>query len=323
MHRLFSTSFKRTLTALIAAVTLLAGVQCAAAAGGYYTYAGYTFAVSGQNAIISEYEGTEKELYIPQSIFGYTVIGIEDSAFFGRDDFTSLSMTDAAGLKTIGNYAFYQCSGVRAVKLPDALESIGTAAFMNCSGIETLSLSKRMTQIPDRAFCNCSALSEVDLPDTVTSLGPDCFGGCTALSRITIPNSVSFIDSTAFQNDDQLVIYCYTGSYAQTFAQSSGYRYELLDAPPEPPTEVPADTPTEPFSEAVEYLGDTDGDGEVEIGDAAWIQRQVALMDLPFVFSQQRADADGDGNITLMDAALLQRWLSNLKTDYAIGKQLI
>ncbi|MBQ3266224.1 MAG: leucine-rich repeat protein [Ruminococcus sp.] len=313
MRRLFHLSFNR-LIVLIAAVTLLAGVPRAAAAGSYFTYAGYTFAVSGQNAIISEYEGTDMKLYIPQSIFGYTVVGIEDSAFFGRDDFFSVNMTDAADLRTIGDYAFYQCSGLSAVKLPDAVESIGTAAFMNCSAIETLSLSKRITRIPDRAFCNCSSLSEVQLPDSVTSLGAYSFSGCSALSKVMIPESVSSISSTAFQNDEQLVIYCRTGSYAHSFAESGGYRYVLLDAPSEPPT----DEPTESLGY---YLGDVDANGIIEAVDVTYIQRFGASFELPFMMDFRRSDIDSDGDVTVVDASLIQCFLAKMDIDYPIGIQ--
>lgn len=71
------------------------------------------------------------------------------------------------------------------------------------------------------------------------------------------------------------------------------------------------------------FLGDTDGDGEVEIRDATWIQRRVAAMDLPFTFSKPRADVDGDGEITVMDSTAIQYYLAQMKTPYNIGRLLI
>ncbi|MBQ3264391.1 MAG: hypothetical protein IJH07_01310 [Ruminococcus sp.] len=67
-------------------------------------------------------------------------------------------------------------------------------------------------------------------------------------------------------------------------------------------------------------LGDVDGDGEVEIRDATWIQRKIAGMELPFVFVDKRADVDSNNEITIMDATLIQRRLANLKTPYPIGE---
>lgn len=74
-------------------------------------------------------------------------------------------------------------------------------------------------------------------------------------------------------------------------------------------------------SESTDMLiGDVDGNGEVEVRDATWIQRKLTLMDIPFTFSSDRADADGSGDITLMDATYIQRWLANLKSNDNIGK---
>ena len=74
-------------------------------------------------------------------------------------------------------------------------------------------------------------------------------------------------------------------------------------------------------SESTDMLiGDVDGNGEVEVRDATWIQRKLTLMDIPFTFSSDRADADGSGDITLMDATYIQRWLAHLKSNDNIGK---
>ena len=73
--------------------------------------------------------------------------------------------------------------------------------------------------------------------------------------------------------------------------------------------------------EETDYIiGDVDGNGEVEVRDATWIQRKLTLMDIPFTFSSDRADADGSGDITLMDATYIQRWLAHLKSNDNIGK---
>ena len=73
--------------------------------------------------------------------------------------------------------------------------------------------------------------------------------------------------------------------------------------------------------EETDYIiGDVDGNGEVEVRDATWIQRKLTLMDIPFTFSSDRADADGSGDITLMDATYIQKWLANLKSNDNIGK---
>ncbi len=72
--------------------------------------------------------------------------------------------------------------------------------------------------------------------------------------------------------------------------------------------------------EGARLLGDADGDGDVEIRDATWIQRHVADIEIPFTISKKTADIDGDGNITVMDATAIQYYLANMKNPYNIGK---
>lgn len=69
-------------------------------------------------------------------------------------------------------------------------------------------------------------------------------------------------------------------------------------------------------------LGDTDGDGTVEIRDSTWIQRFAANMDLPFSITKTRSDVDENGYINIMDATAIQYYLANMKTTYKIGEKI-
>ena len=72
----------------------------------------------------------------------------------------------------------------------------------------------------------------------------------------------------------------------------------------------------------IHILGDLDGDGEIMVTDATFIQRHLVSIPIPFEFNDKVADADGDGNVTLMDATYIQRWLANLKANDNIGKAI-
>ena len=74
--------------------------------------------------------------------------------------------------------------------------------------------------------------------------------------------------------------------------------------------------------ETARLLGDIDGDGDVMITDAAFLQRKIAGIDLPFTFSGAAADTDGDRQITLMDVTFLQRWLADMDSSSQIGKPI-
>ena len=65
-------------------------------------------------------------------------------------------------------------------------------------------------------------------------------------------------------------------------------------------------------------LGDVDGDKEVTILDATYIQRQLADLNNPR-FVDEAADADGDGDLTIVDATAIQRWLADFDDNYLIG----
>ena len=69
-------------------------------------------------------------------------------------------------------------------------------------------------------------------------------------------------------------------------------------------------------------LGDADGDGEITIFDATWIQRAVVDFELPSTFNEAAADVDGDGDITPFDATFVQRYLVGIPVPYAIGESV-
>ena len=81
------------------------------------------------------------------------------------------------------------------------------------------------------------------------------------------------------------------------------------------------DTPADEQSKGA-LLGDVDGDGEVMIVDAAFIQRWLSGMPIPFVLNDKIADTDEDNDITIFDVNYIQRWLVNLPSNPKIGTQL-
>jgi len=99
---------------------------------------------------------------------------------------------------SIGNYAFYGCSGLTSVTIPNSVTSIGGYAFSGCSGLESITIGNSVTSIGDGAFSLCSSLTSVTIPNSVTSIGIAAFYGCSGLTSVTIPNSVTSIGGYAF-----------------------------------------------------------------------------------------------------------------------------
>ena len=99
---------------------------------------------------------------------------------------------------SIGNYAFYYCSGLTSVTIGNSVTSIGESAFGRCTGLTSVTIPNSVTSIGSWAFSGCSSLTSVTIGNSVTSIGDYAFSGCFGLTSITIPNSVTSIGSWAF-----------------------------------------------------------------------------------------------------------------------------
>ena len=88
---------------------------------------------------------------------------------------------------SIGDGAFYNCTGLTSVTVPNSVTSIGDRAFGYCSGLTSVTIPNSVTSIGDRAFYNCSGMTSVTIPNSVTSIGDDAFFYCTGLTSVTAP----------------------------------------------------------------------------------------------------------------------------------------
>ncbi len=72
---------------------------------------------------------------------------------------------------SIGDYAFWDCSDLTSVTIPNSVTSIGNWAFSYCSGLTSVTIPNSVTSIGRGAFLLCSGLTSVTLPNSVTSIG--------------------------------------------------------------------------------------------------------------------------------------------------------
>ena len=65
------------------------------------------------------------------------------------------------GVRGIGDYAFFECSSLTSVTIPDSVTSIEDCAFENCSSLISVTIPNSVTRIGDWAFSYCSSLTDV------------------------------------------------------------------------------------------------------------------------------------------------------------------
>ena len=106
---------------------------------------------------------------------------------------------DIYEVTSIDNQAFYECSELSSITIPESVSSIGYDAFSGCSGLSSISIPNSVTSIGNGAFSNCSNLKSVTIPGTVTSVGYYAFSYCNKLKDFyCYAESVPSVHSTAF-----------------------------------------------------------------------------------------------------------------------------
>lgn len=104
------------------------------------------------------------------------------------------------GVKTISDYAFFNCENLTSITFPSSITTIGYSAFRYCNKLTSLSIPARVKEISADAFANCEGLTSVTIPDNVISLEGGAFMGCTGLIDVDIGTGVTALESFIFSD---------------------------------------------------------------------------------------------------------------------------
>ena len=137
----------------------------------------------------------------------YAVTSIGEKAFWNCTGLTSLTIPNS--VTSIAEYAVQGCGSLKSVTIPKYLTTISRGTFSDCHSLTSVTIPESVTSIGSMAFAACNALTSVDIPNSVTSIGAFAFFSCDALRSVTIGKSVTSIGGRAFDECPELTdVYC-------------------------------------------------------------------------------------------------------------------
>ena len=147
--------------------------------------------------------GTYKESNLESVKFGTGLKTIGNYAFYDDRKISKLEFT-GDNLTSIGSYAFYDNLALEELNLSGDNVSIGDNAFNNYNKLKTVNLKSGIKSIGSYAFRDCTVLDDIKLCSELETIGAYAFYNCGNLQSIEIPDNVTKIDNNTFENCSSL-----------------------------------------------------------------------------------------------------------------------
>lgn len=189
----------------------------------------WEFQLLDNEVAITDYNGTETDIVIPDTIYGRpvtqvisderdysflinyyfnnavtltfpkTVKIVENgllNSFAGNKTLKTVILPE--GVEEIEDRAFERCENLENIVFPSTLKRIGDHAFQDCHSLTQITFPAEMEVIAHSAFEGCSSLQSVEIPDNVTQIRECAFAGCTSLTQIILPVSLKGLGHQSF-----------------------------------------------------------------------------------------------------------------------------
>ena len=187
---------------------------------------------------------------------GYTA-SVGESAFLGCTNLTDIQLSE--NVTSIGENAFSGCTALKSLTFPESLTRLGSFGVIAGTSISSITIPQNVSYAGDissdyygGALAGCESLKEVIFESGMTKI-PDyiCAGGSYGsvcnVEKVVIPKSVKSIGTHAFYMCDDLTIYGYANSYAETYATDNNIPFEAIEVN----SEVSATIPENGYSTAL------------------------------------------------------------------------
>lgn len=185
------------------------------------------------DTVIAGYAGSTAQAFAVNYGFAFMDIETGETTITGScGDDATYEIVDGvlyiSGTGAISSYAFSENDKFTSVVINEGITSVGYGAFRDCLNLTSVTFPETLTTIEENAFLN-TGLTEVVIPESVTTIEGYSFTGCEQLSMVTVLNPECDIYTDGWIIRIPTILAGYSGSTAQTYAESRGIAFMNLD----------------------------------------------------------------------------------------------